>query len=288
MDFTLQTATHDDLAFFAALFAEARAPEFAPANLPPEFLQQLLAMQFQAQTSGYAAQFPNAQDDLILVNGERAGRQIVDRDEKQIRLIDIALLERFRGHGIGSALLQKLCDESVATHRPIGLYVRSGTRAQNLYTRFGFAAIGGDGINLAMEFRPGAKQKPADTAEPEPLPGIDAAIDQDYTSLYFRTLVGKTLSFEAPGAPPAPLTLDAVRPLPEPRGGLPVDLNDSFRLELTGPLEPVFNGTITMTQQDAAPMNIFLVPLGPENGRMQYESIFNRMTPRADARLQQR
>jgi hypothetical protein len=56
-----------------------------------------------------------------------------------------------------------------------------------------------------------------------------------------------------------------------------LEMGDSFRVEFLGPLEPVLPPEMIEIAADGdAPQQVFVSPLGPEHGAMQYESIFNR------------
>jgi len=69
-------------------------------------------MQFAAQDAHYRRHYPNTQYSIIEVQGVSAGRLYVDRCEKEIRIIDIALLPEHRRAGIGTKLLRELQDEA--------------------------------------------------------------------------------------------------------------------------------------------------------------------------------
>ena len=48
-----------------------------------------------------------------------------------------------------------------------------------------------------------------------------------------------------------------------------------FSLMFLGPPEPVWSqGTYRVTNEALGTFDLFLVPLGPENGRMRYQAIF--------------
>ncbi len=151
----LQPPGPDDQCFLEQLFYVVRAPEFAPLDLPPAMLGQLLHLQFRAQTQSYAADFPHAQDSIVRVEGERAGRLLVYRAGGEIHLLDIALMERYRRCGIGARLIRGLCAEAGATCRFCSLSVRAGNPAEALYRRLGFLPAGGDGVYRKMVWKAG-------------------------------------------------------------------------------------------------------------------------------------
>jgi GNAT superfamily N-acetyltransferase len=272
MAIRLQPATHEDTLFLEVLYRDVHEPEFAPLQLPAPALAQLLAMQFRAQTMGYVSQFPSAQDYIVLIENEAAGRLLVHRDPQQIQLVDIALLARFRSRGAGSTLLQQLVAEAAQGAAVLRLTVRFDNPALHLYERQGFIRTGGDGLNLAMEWHPGAPSVRS-SAEMEL---SSAPVEQGFTGAYFHSLVGHTLTAADQSGTSIPLLLEAVQALPGQ-----TSIGDNFALHLTGPATPVLGSELVeLMPPGASPMELFLVANGPAQGRMRYEAIFNRAVPR--------
>jgi len=114
-----------------------RQEELDAWGWPPEMRSGFLAMQFKASQSHHHA-FPNAEFQIVLLDGVPAGRLIVNRTREDLQLVDIALLPAFRNAGIGAALLQRLIGEAAATKKPLRLHVLNGSRAGRLYQRLGF------------------------------------------------------------------------------------------------------------------------------------------------------
>lgn len=73
----------------------------------------------------------------IFADGKKAGYyHFSSMDSDTMELDDLYLFPSFRGHGIGTAVIQKCCAE---TSQPILLYVfQRNTRAIALYQRMGF------------------------------------------------------------------------------------------------------------------------------------------------------
>ena len=67
--------------------------------------------------------YKGAQFDIILFNKAPAGRLYVQRKKDDIRIIDIALLSRFRRQGIGSKLMNDLVTEADEKQLPLSLHV---------------------------------------------------------------------------------------------------------------------------------------------------------------------
>lgn len=88
---------------------------------------------------------------MIVVDGADVGRLYVDRREREIRIVDIALLPEARGQGIGTALLGALIDESQAAGKPLTIHVERQNPALRWYEGLGFRPAGEAGVYLRME-----------------------------------------------------------------------------------------------------------------------------------------
>src|SRR5258706_561974 len=81
-----------DRDFFPRVCAGAGADEVAMVPWDDATKAAFVEQQFVAQCVHYAAYYPGAQVDVVLVDGQRAGRLFVHRGERDIRIVDIALL----------------------------------------------------------------------------------------------------------------------------------------------------------------------------------------------------
>ena len=147
----LRPARADDHQFLSQLYASTRVEELAPVPWSDEQKRAFLAEQFEARTTQYAAHFADASFDIVLVDGERAGRTIVARREAELKLIDIALLPEYRGRGIGARLMAPLLAEADARGVKVTIYVERFNRARRLYERLGFVTVQDNGVHLRME-----------------------------------------------------------------------------------------------------------------------------------------
>lgn len=154
MNLDLQPVKAEDEPFLFEVYASTRADEMKMVGWDKPQQEVFLRMQFNAQRSSYAAQFPNADYRVVVQDGQPAGRLIVDRSGEDILLIDIALLPGFRNLGIGSTVMKQLIAEAVATHKPLKLHVEKFNRALRLYERLGFSAVGDNGIYVEMIWQP--------------------------------------------------------------------------------------------------------------------------------------
>jgi ribosomal protein S18 acetylase RimI-like enzyme len=154
----LRPATDADLPFLARVYASTRAEELAPLPWTDEQRRAFLAHQFAAQSADYARNYPDASYDVVVVDGDPAGRLILDRGERELHIVDIALLPEHRGRGIGTRLLRPLLEEADREDLTVAIYVESSNRALSLYRRLGFAAVGDTGVYFRMERPPGGGQ----------------------------------------------------------------------------------------------------------------------------------
>jgi ribosomal protein S18 acetylase RimI-like enzyme len=154
MTTTLRPARDDDDSFLRAVYASTRAEELALVDWTPAQKQAFTDMQFDAQRAHYAQAYPEMSDDVILHNGQAAGRLRVARLPAEIRMVDLALLPEQRGEGIGTALLQDLMAEAQQARKPLTLHVEVFNPALHLYERLGFVKREDRGVYWFMEWRP--------------------------------------------------------------------------------------------------------------------------------------
>lgn len=149
---TVRPEQPQDEAFLFELYSSTRQEEMDAWGWPPEMRSNFLAMQFKA-SQGYHTAFPKAEFQIVLLNGTKAGRIIVDRTPEELHLLDIALLPQYRNAGIGAALLQRIFGEAAATNKPLRLQVLRGNRAERFYQRLGFKKTGETELHFDMEWR---------------------------------------------------------------------------------------------------------------------------------------
>lgn len=148
----MQTQQSTDLPFLFQVYVSTREEELSVVPWTAEQKESFLRMQFDAQYRYYQEHYPDARFDLIIFMGERIGRLYVDRRDKEIRIIDIALLPEFRNLGVGSRLLQELLDEGDSQKKPVSIHVETSNPAMSLYKCLGFKMIKEVGVYHLMEY----------------------------------------------------------------------------------------------------------------------------------------
>lgn len=153
VSFTLRPETQADRPFRLALFRASRGPGWDQVPLPAEMLAKLMEQQFQAQTQGYRAAYPEARLEVVMVDATPVGRLATDRGADALRLVDIAVIPERRGQGIGGAILRSLMEEAAAGGTPLTLQVaRDNLAAQRLYHRLGFVMTASNETHLTLRW----------------------------------------------------------------------------------------------------------------------------------------
>jgi ribosomal protein S18 acetylase RimI-like enzyme len=137
----LRPASAADEAFLRKVYASTRE-ELALVDWSDEQKFAFLEMQFRAQDRHYRGHYANARFEVVLVDGEPAGRLYTERTDTRITVLDIALLPEHRGNGVGTALLVALQDQARVAGVPVVLSVETSNPAITLYNRLGFQPSG--------------------------------------------------------------------------------------------------------------------------------------------------
>jgi GNAT superfamily N-acetyltransferase len=150
---SLRPVADADEAFLLDVYAGTRADELALVDWDEAQKAAFVRMQFDAQHAYYREQYPDAAFDVVLLDGEAAGRLYVNHSPSEIRIVDIALLPGRRGQGIGSALLAQVQDEAARAGKPLRIHVERFNPALRWYQKLGFAPVADRGVYLLMEWR---------------------------------------------------------------------------------------------------------------------------------------
>ena len=152
---SLRPVTDADQEFLVGVYANTRAEELAQTNWDDSQKDAFIRWQFGLQKQEYDARYPTARYEIILVDGTPAGRIWVGTDEKQIRLLDIALLTEFQNRGVGTQLLRQLMEEATSANKVLRHMVfMLNDNAYRFYERLGFKTIEDLGGYKHMEWQP--------------------------------------------------------------------------------------------------------------------------------------
>jgi ribosomal protein S18 acetylase RimI-like enzyme len=163
---SLRPVALEDREFLVLVYGSTREEELALTSWDEAQKRAFVEAQFAAQDIWYRERYPGATLDVVVADGEPVGRLYVHRREREIRLMDIALLPEHRGRGIGSSLLHDLFAEAVSSGgKRVTIHVEAYNPALRLYERLGFRKVGEHGVYHLMEWSP-----PVDAAEPAGVP----------------------------------------------------------------------------------------------------------------------
>jgi len=153
-DIAFRPITPEDTEFLYAVYAQTRAEELAVVDWSESQKDEFLRSQFNAQHQAYQETYRGGDFLVILRNNQPAGRLYVARWEREIRIVDIALLPEHRNAGIGSAILKDILAEGARSGKRVSIHVEMFNPALTLYERLGFRKLREHGVYHFMEWRP--------------------------------------------------------------------------------------------------------------------------------------
>lgn len=134
----LRPSTNSDGPFLEALSRTLMA-DLDLADASADYIEAVKEQQFYAQTEGYGEQFPNAMYFIIEYHHEKVGKLTLDFGHNEIRIVDLGIIKKARGKGLGKGVLQALIACSEQTLLPLYLTVLShNIVAKALYISLGF------------------------------------------------------------------------------------------------------------------------------------------------------
>lgn len=150
----LEPETESHAGFLREVFDSTREREMDLVDWSELQKEAFLSMQFHAQRRHHREHFQNADFRIVSCDGAPAGRLCVHRGEGEIRIVDLALLPRYRGRGTGTRLIGRILEESDRAGIPVRLHVEKDNAAQRLYRRSGFVPVEDKGAHWLMERKP--------------------------------------------------------------------------------------------------------------------------------------
>jgi ribosomal protein S18 acetylase RimI-like enzyme len=134
----LRDATPADLSFLLELFASVRMPELAASGWTEAQKRVFCERQYALQDRHYREHFAGARCLVVEAASTPVGRLYRATVGDTLYLLDIALVERARGQGIGTTLMRDLIAEADGASLTTILHVEPGNPAKRLYERLGF------------------------------------------------------------------------------------------------------------------------------------------------------
>jgi GNAT superfamily N-acetyltransferase len=152
----LRLATEADEPFLIKLYADSREAEMAALGWDEPQRTAFVLHQFAAQTTHYLRYFPHAKHDIIEAEGLPVGRLWVERNQDEIRILDLLVLTGTRRQGIGGGLVQALQAEAERELKPLRVSIETLSPARSLFDQLGFVPEEEKGPHLLLAWEPAA------------------------------------------------------------------------------------------------------------------------------------
>lgn len=149
---SLRGVTPQDREFLLRVYAAGR--EIEMSVLPFNDTQKLAFCEHQldAQTAYYEEKYTQATHDIILCGGEPVGRIYVDRGDKLISILDIAVLTEHRKKGVATHIVKSLQNEASDVNKRVGVYLETFNPSHKFFRELGFELVESDEMNLYFEW----------------------------------------------------------------------------------------------------------------------------------------
>ena len=152
----IRSAEPADQPFFVDLYRSTR-DDLLALVADPRYIDALIAMQQQMQAAGYRNSYPDAQYQVLELDGAAVGRLVTAAVAGAVRVVDIAVMPQARRRGIGGETLQQVQQQAARSGRDVTLAVhKDNAGARRLYAALGFAVEGEDAFSLQLRWRPQA------------------------------------------------------------------------------------------------------------------------------------
>jgi RimJ/RimL family protein N-acetyltransferase len=151
---TLRQVQPEDESFLAAVYGSTREQELAMTPWTAEQREAFIRFQFAAQLAHYRTEYPLAEHSVITLGEQPIGRIYIDRRESEIRILDITLLPRHRGQGIGTPIIRRVMDEAVRDSKNLSIELDSFEQSHQLFQRLGFKPTETTGFHTLFVWNP--------------------------------------------------------------------------------------------------------------------------------------
>lgn len=145
----VQTPEHEKFLF--TLYACSRKDEMVQANLSSTEQRKFLKSQHQLRNQHYLKTYPNAQYFVLIKKKKPIGRLVIEVADV-LRLIDVAIIEKEQGKGLGSSLINDLLcyakTKVIDTRLSVAI---ENQKAFALYQRLGFQLVTQQGNYYQLE-----------------------------------------------------------------------------------------------------------------------------------------
>jgi ribosomal protein S18 acetylase RimI-like enzyme len=151
----VRPATPTDLPWLEQVYASTREQELSDLPWSSAQKEAFIHMQFELRRRHHHVHYPEAHLGVITqrFTSNDLGCVTWQWQNDDLLLIDVALLNAFRGKGIGTALLRSLQTQAHARGCTMTLHVEQTNPAQRLYRRLGFQPLRAPSSSLHLLMR---------------------------------------------------------------------------------------------------------------------------------------
>ena len=148
----LRPTTPADRELLLRVYASTREEELAPVPWPPEAKEAFLRQQFEAQDAWWRTNYTGASFEVVVADGNDAGRLYLWEGPSEVRIVDVALLPEARRGGIGTRLVRDVQARAAAAGKAVTIHVERMNPALRLYERLGFRLVEDKGVYLFLSW----------------------------------------------------------------------------------------------------------------------------------------
>lgn len=142
---------HDD--FLLQLFKECRPDLAFIGNIDEEQKDAIIFQQFSIEQDQLSKMYPGAEFNIVMYNEEPIGRFYIDYGKLTDYIIEIGLLESYRGLGIGKRIMNMATENAFKKGKNVSLQVAWFNQvAYNFYEKLGFKTIENNGVFCEMRY----------------------------------------------------------------------------------------------------------------------------------------
>jgi ribosomal protein S18 acetylase RimI-like enzyme len=147
--------TPADEPFVRQLVLDTIAGELGADAWPEPLRGSILGLQYDTRRAAARAASGDIASQIIVADGEDAGWLLTADLADAIRIVEIMILPKRRGRGLGSTVIGSVLDRAARDGKAVRLVVScTNARAIRLYERLGFRTIGSDTVQQEMEWAP--------------------------------------------------------------------------------------------------------------------------------------
>lgn len=150
----MRPACPKDIDFLFDLYANTQpnVPEPSPCEEPVE--NSAAWAEFLLYNQHLRELYPQADFQIILLNGIRAGQLIVNRLTSEIFIVDLTLLPAYADTDICQYVLRDLLSEATLAQKPVRASINSVSPLVNSYQQLGFCLTGSINGRYLMRWLP--------------------------------------------------------------------------------------------------------------------------------------